>query len=163
MSTGEYIDSIKTSDGTSHAIKDTTSGYQTAADVAAAIASKADLIDGKIPSNQLPAYVDDVLTFASMSAFPTTGETGKIYIAEDTNKTYRWSGSAYTEISASIALGETSSTAYRGDRGKIAYDHSQNSTVHVTTSDKSTWNGKQDAISDLATIRSGAAAGATAI
>ena len=61
MATCEYIDSIKTSDGTSHAIKDTTSGYQTAADVAAAIASKVDLIDGKIPSNQLPAYVDDVL------------------------------------------------------------------------------------------------------
>lgn len=163
MATGEYIDSIKTSDGTSHAIKDTTSGYQTAADVAAAIASKADLIDGKIPSSQLPAYVDDVLTYASVSAFPATGETGKIYIAENTNKTYRWSGSAYTEISASIALGETSSTAYRGDRGKIAYNHSQNSTVHVTADDKSTWNGKQDAISDLATIRSGASAGTTAI
>ena len=60
-----------------------------------------------------------------MSAFPETGEAGKIYIAKDTNKTYRWSGSAYTEISASLALGETSSTAYRGDRGKTAYDHSQ--------------------------------------
>ena len=81
--------------------------------------------NGKVPSSQLPSYVDDVLSYSSQSAFPATGETGKIYIAEDTNKTYRWSGSAYAEISASLALGETSSTAYRGDRGKTAYDHSQ--------------------------------------
>lgn len=81
--------------------------------------------DGKIPSNQLPSYVDDVLEYAKLSSFPTTGETGKIYVALDTNIVYRWSGSAYVEISSSLALGETSSTAYRGDRGKIAYDHSQ--------------------------------------
>lgn len=84
--------------------------------------------NGKILSSQLPSYVDDVIEAAKLSAFPTTGETGKIYIAVDTNKTYRWSGSAYTEISASLALGETSSTAYRGDRGKTAYDHSQTTT-----------------------------------
>lgn len=80
---------------------------------------------GKVPSSQLPAYVDDVLEYASQSAFPATGETGKIYVALDTNLTYRWSGSAYVEISPSLALGETSSTAYRGDRGKAAYDHAQ--------------------------------------
>lgn len=80
---------------------------------------------GKVPSAQLPSYVDDVLDYNSQSNFPGTGESGKIYIAKDTNKTYRWSGSAYVEISASLALGETSSTAYRGDRGKIAYEHSQ--------------------------------------
>lgn len=79
--------------------------------------------NGKVPSSQLPSYVDDVLEYDKQSSFPTTGETGKIYIAQDTNKTYRWSGTAYVEISASIALGETSSTAYRGDRGKTAYDH----------------------------------------
>lgn len=87
--------------------------------------------NGKVPSSQLPSYVDDVLEYTSQSAFPATGETGKIYIAQDTNKTYRWSGTAYTEISASLALGETSSTAYRGDRGKIAYDHSQS--THART------------------------------
>lgn len=80
---------------------------------------------GKVPSSQLPSFVDDVLEYDKQSSFPTTGEAGKIYIAKDTNKTYRWSGSAYVEISASLALGETSSTAYRGDRGKTAYDHSQ--------------------------------------
>lgn len=80
---------------------------------------------GKVPSSQLPSFVDDVLEYDKQSSFPTAGEAGKIYIAQDTNKTYRWSGSAYVEISASLALGETSSTAYRGDRGKTAYDHSQ--------------------------------------
>lgn len=87
---------------------------------------------GKVPSSQLPSFVDDVLEYASASAFPTTGESGKIYVALDTNLTYRWGGSAYVEISPSLALGETSSTAYRGDRGKIAYDHSQDAN-RVTT------------------------------
>lgn len=81
--------------------------------------------NGMVPSAQLPSYVDDVLEYASLSDFPVTGESGKIYVALDTGRTYRWSGSAYTEISESLALGETSSTAYRGDRGKTAYDHSQ--------------------------------------
>ncbi len=81
--------------------------------------------NGSVPSAQLPSYVDDVLEYADFASLPTTGETGKIYVTTDDNKTYRWSGTAYVEISASLALGETSSTAYRGDRGKIAYDHSQ--------------------------------------
>ena len=81
--------------------------------------------NGIVPSSQLPSYVDDVLEYDTQSDFPATGETGKIYVAKDTNKTYRWGGSSYVEISASLALGETSDTAYRGDRGKIAYDHSQ--------------------------------------
>lgn len=81
--------------------------------------------NGLIPSNRLPSYVDDVLEYDSIDNFPSVGEDGKIYIALDTNLTYRWSGTQYIEISPSLALGETSSTAYRGDRGKIAYDHSQ--------------------------------------
>lgn len=88
-----------------------------------------DLFDdnGKIKSTILPSFVDDVLEYASQSAFPSAAdaEKGKIYVALDTNKTYRWSGTQYVEISASLALGETSSTAYYGDKGKIAYDHSQ--------------------------------------
>ena len=78
---------------------------------------------GKVLASQLPSYVDDVIEEANLAAFPTTGETGKIYIAQDTNKTYRWSGTAYTEISASLALGTTSSTAFRGDYGNTAYNH----------------------------------------
>jgi hypothetical protein len=55
----------------------------------------------KIPSALLPAYVDDVLEFATLSAFPATGTTGIIYVAIDTNRQYRWSGSAYVELVAS--------------------------------------------------------------
>lgn len=94
--------------------------------------------NGFVPAAQLPSYVDDILEFASMSAFPATGETGKIYVALDTNLTYRWGGSEYVEISQSLALGETSGTAYRGDRGKAAYDHSQltsGNPHHVTAAD----------------------------
>jgi hypothetical protein len=85
----------------------------------------AELVDGVVPSFQLPGYVDDVLDYANLAAFPGTGEAGKIYVAIDTNLAYRWTGSAYGVISPSLALGETSATAYRGDRGKTAYDHSQ--------------------------------------
>ena len=55
---------------------------------------------GLIPASILPSYVDDVLEFANLVAFPATGETGKIYVTLDTNRTYRWTGSAYVEISA---------------------------------------------------------------
>lgn len=89
---------------------------------------------GRVPSSQLPSYVDDVLEYATVSSFPQTGEDGKIYVAEDTNRQYRWSGTQYVEISPSLALGETSSTAYRGDRGAIAYTHSQTTgNPHNTT------------------------------
>ena len=78
--------------------------------------------DGKVPSSQLPSYVDDVLEYDTKSGFPATGATGIIYVAKDTNITYRWGGSEYVEISASLALGETSSTAYAGDKGKANAD-----------------------------------------
>lgn len=61
----------------------------------------ATLVNGKIPAIQLPSYVDDVLEFANLAALPASGETNKIYVTLDSNKTYRWSGSAYVEISAS--------------------------------------------------------------
>lgn len=93
---------------------------------------------GKVPSAQLPSYVDDVIEgyysggkFYKEAAHTNviTGEAGKIYVDLTTNKTYRWGGTAFAEISASLALGETSTTAFRGDYGKIAYDHSQ--TAHA--------------------------------
>lgn len=77
---------------------------------------------GKVPAAQLPSYVDDVLEFSTKAQFPQIGETGKIYVAKDTNLTYRWTGTQYLEISQSLALGETSSTAYPGDKGKANRD-----------------------------------------
>jgi hypothetical protein len=77
---------------------------------------------GKVPASQLPAFVDDVLEFANLSAFPGSGESGIVYVALDTNKTYRWSGSEYIVIGNDLALGENSSTAYAGDKGKALSD-----------------------------------------
>ena len=94
--------------------------------VADRLKNKADLVDGKVPSSQLPSYVDDVIevdTFENLTNID--GEEGKIYVTLDTNITYRWSGSTYVEISKSLAIGETETTAFRGDFGKVAYGHSQ--------------------------------------
>lgn len=87
--------------------------------------------NGRVPSAQLPSYVDDVIEgYYYQSKFYTSNlhtqeipaESGKIYIDLDTSKMYRWGGTVYVEISSSLALGETSSTAFRGDHGKIAYE-----------------------------------------
>lgn len=69
-----------------------------------AVAAKADLVGGKVPSGQLPSYVDDVLEYVNMAAFPATGEAGKLYLALDSGLLYRWSGSAYTDLPANYTL-----------------------------------------------------------
>ena len=119
---------------------------------------------GKVPATQLPSYVDDVIDLVNIvTANPTSGmtvgskyynsstkkiftatsatvgvstdpESDKIYINISNNTTWRWSGTALVQMNAGLTLGETSSTAYRGDRGKIAYDHSQSTgNPHNTT------------------------------
>jgi hypothetical protein len=96
--------------------------------------------NGFVKNTQLPSYVDDVIECANYAALPETGEAGKIYVTTDDNKTYRWAGTTYAIISDTLALGENYATAYRGDRGKIAYDYSQ--VGHVTLADSriSAWN-----------------------
>jgi hypothetical protein len=92
--------------------------------------------NGRVPSSQLPSYVDDVINVATYSQLPNPGESGKIYITEDTNLTYRWSGTGYAEISPSLALGTTAETAGRGDWTQAAYNHSlikDGSNPHKTT------------------------------
>lgn len=71
--------------------------------------------NGHISSQYIPASVDEIIEASSKSAFPTTGESAKIYVALDTNLTYRWGGSAYVEISPSIAIGTTANTAAAGN------------------------------------------------
>ena len=91
---------------------------------------------GRVPSSQLPSYVDDVINVATYSQLPNPGESGKIYITEDTNLAYRWSGTGYAEISPSLALGTTAETAGRGDWTQAAYNHSlikDGSNPHKTT------------------------------
>ena len=63
-----------------------------------ALANKCPLVEGKVPSENLPSYVDDALEFANLAAFPVTGVSGKIYIALNTNLIYRWTGSTYVLI-----------------------------------------------------------------
>ena len=81
---------------------------------------------GKVPASQLPSFVDDVLEYNNKSSFPTIGESGKIYVDLSTNMTYRWSGSSYVVIGNDLALGETSSTAYAGNKGKANADNIAN-------------------------------------
>lgn len=95
---------------------------------------------GKIPSSQLPSYVDDVLEYNTKSDFPATGETGKIYIDKATNISWRWGGTDYVEISPSIALGETSSTAYAGDKGKALADKLAGIEEGAEANVQSDWN-----------------------
>lgn len=110
--------------------------------------------NGKVPAAQLPSYVDDVIEAyksgadfyedsAHTASKKITGETGKIYVDLHTNVTYRWSGTAYVEISASLALGTTSSTAFAGDKGQVAYTHSQSTHARTdaTATAASTTNG----------------------
>lgn len=112
--------------------------------------------NGKVPSSQLPGYVDDVVDSYVVGSTPytqdwlsaesggtaLTPESGKIYLVvsegEYQNREYRWSGTQYAQISEGLALGETQDTAYRGDHGKAAYDHSQMTSGnphHVTAVD----------------------------
>lgn len=107
---------------------------------------------GKVPTSQLPSFVDDVVEgymhddefFLTRTGSGTTqdpyqyadqvnGETGKIYTDLQWNKTYRWGGSAFTEISASLALGTTSSTAFPGNKGQEAYTHAHDTERIVDT------------------------------
>ena len=114
--------------------------------VTQALTTKADLVGGVIPANQLPSFVDDVLegtyidpvTFNDLAGNPYTPEGGKIYVDVNLNTNYRWSGMLYvTTGGGGVSLGETAATAYRGDRGKIAYDHSlsQGNPHNTTTSE----------------------------
>ena len=108
---------------------------------------------GRIPASQIPGGFDNIKEYNNLKSFPTTGEEGKIYVAKDTNLTYRWTGTQYVEISPSLALGETSKTAYRGDWGKIAYEHSQitgNTSIHHTHTNKELLDSYTQTEADLA-------------
>lgn len=108
---------------------------------------------GRIPASQIPGGFDNIDEYDSLADFPETGEEGKIYVTKDTNLTYRWTGTQYVEISPSLALGETATTAYRGDRGKAAYEHSQvsgDSTIHHVHANKELLDSYAQTEADLA-------------
>ena len=108
--------------------------------------------NGIISSTYLPSYVDDVIdgtisddlsTFTDVDGVAVTPEAGKIYNDTTKNKSYRWSGTTYVSLNDGVALGETENTAYRGDRGKVAYEHSQSTHARTdaTKTEKSNTNG----------------------
>jgi len=120
---------------------------------------------GKVPSTQLPSYVDDVLEYANLAALPGTGESGKIYITIDTAKTYRWSGSAYVEISASPgstdAVPEGSTNLYftnsraRGAitaTGSLSYNNSTGVLSYTQPTNVSTFTNDSGYITSSASI-----------
>ena len=111
---------------------------------------------GIIPSAQLPSYVDDVIEVDTFSNLPGTGESGKIYIVQDTNLTYRWSGTDYVEISKSLALGETSSTAYSGDKGKATTDKLNRIPDKLITDTVNVNQSTTEAVLNFTTYRQGA-------
>lgn len=82
--------------------------------------------DGKVPSSQLPSYVDDVLEYANKSNFPTTGESGKIYVETSTSKAYRWSGSTYVEIAAATIHKYSTTLSGNGSTRDFTVTHSLN-------------------------------------
>lgn len=123
--------------------------------------------NGRVPSSQLPSYVDDVIEASGVAAFPQTGEAGKIYVDTKTNLTYRWSGTTYVEISPSLALGETSSTAYAGDKGAATTSkvntHVANTDIHITADERTKWNTKSNTAYAGASTDGGSATLATSV
>ncbi len=115
----------------------------------------ASLVNGLVPASQLPSFVDDIIDAYIVGSTPLasnwlsetdggsslTPEGGKIYIVISAGnyytKQFRWTGSTYAQTGGDLALGESETTAFRGDHGKAAYDHSQTASKHVTTTEKS--------------------------
>lgn len=103
--------------------------------------------DGKVPSAQLPSYVDDVVE-GTLATFPETGETGKIYVDTSTNKSYRWSGSTYVEISQATIHKYTGTITGDGSTSSFTITHSLNSRdVVINVYDGSTY---EDVVVDIA-------------
>jgi hypothetical protein len=100
----------------------------------------------KIDSIYLPSYVDDVLEYANLAAFPTIGETGKIYVTLDTNKIYRWSGSAYVEISPGAIPPVTSVNTKTGDVVLDKTDIGLGNVDNTSDADKPISDDTQDAL-----------------
>ena len=108
------------------------------------------ITSGTIDSARLPSFVDDVLEFANLAGFPTTGETGKIYVALDTNKTYRWSGSTYVFITSgavdSVAGKTGVVTLVKGDVGLGNVDNTSDLNKPISTATQTALNTKVDKV-----------------
>lgn len=119
-----------------------------------------------VPANRLPSFVDDVLEFANLAAFPGTGETSKIYVALDTNKTYRWGGSSYTFITSGAVDSVAGKTGVvvlvKGDVGLSDVDNTADSAKPVSTAQAAADAAVQNAAATDATTKANAAQAAAA-
>jgi hypothetical protein len=89
--------------------------------------------NGKIPTKYLPGGIQTIVEVANVADLPPAGLVDSLYIATDTSIQYIWGGTSYATVPIAIALGENEQTAYRGDRGKVAYEHSlQSGNPHGT-------------------------------
>jgi hypothetical protein len=106
--------------------------------------------DIKISSAYLPSYVDDVLEFANLASFPLTGDTGKIYVALDTNFTYRWGGSSYVEISSGAVQSVNGQTGVvnltKSNIGLANVDNTSDSAKPISTATQTALNAKENTI-----------------
>lgn len=117
-------------------------------------------VNGIIQSSQLPSYVDDILEFSKQSAFPVTGESGKIYVTADTNMTYRWTGTAYVTVGAGSGVSDTAVKLYTprtiamtGDGAwSVNFDGSNNVTAALTLSSTGVSSGSYGTSIDIPSI-----------
>lgn len=117
--------------------------YASVTSFLSSLSNKADLVNGKVPASQLPEHVDEVVegelinitTFQveGVTIIPSSGIQYSSITGAFAGKSYRWGGSQFVITGSDLTLGETSSTAYRGDRGKLAYDHSLSEHADVNT------------------------------
>ena len=122
---------------------------------------------GKVPSSQLPSYVDDVVEVANFAALPVTGESGKIYVTIDTSKCYRWSGSVYTEVSPSEVTsvnGRTGAiTLSKSDVGLSNVDNTSDVNKPISSATQSALNLKYDASNPAGYVTAAQAAAAAPV
>jgi hypothetical protein len=115
----------------------------------------AKITSGIIDAARLPSYVDDVLEFANLAGFPTTGETGKLYVALDTNKVYRWSGTTYIFITSgavdSVAGKTGVVTLVKADVGLGSVDNTSDAAKPVSTAQQTALNLKANIASPVFT------------
>lgn len=109
---------------------------------------------GLVPANQLPSFVDDVIEAANLGSFPATGETGKIYVALDTNITYRWSGTVYVEISSGAVTSVAGKTGVvsltKSDVGLGNVDNTSDANKPISTAQQAEFDTKADIATTLA-------------
>lgn len=112
---------------------------------------------GKVPAAQLPSFVDDVIEVSTLANFPVTGESGKIYVALNTNKAYRWSGSTYVYITSGAVDSVAGKTGVislvKGDVGLGSVDNTADSAKPVSTAQAAAIATVQTQVTGLSTSK----------